>query len=286
MRNLKDHLAVVTGASSGIGAAMARQLAAWGCDVLLVARRKDRLEQLCAEIQESYKVKAESMALDLSLPGSALALFEETSSRKRPVDILINNAGFGVYEEFTRIPWERHASLLQLNVLTLVELTHLFVKQMLEGGRPGYVLNVSSIGAYQPVPYFAVYAASKSFVRDFTEALAFELRKTPVTVCSLCPGGTVTEFSDVAGQSLGTLARATSMSAERCARIGLKALLRGRRNIVSGVSNKITCWTTRLLPRRLVTRASLWVLGPPRSGGEDPAQVQDKAKDLADRPNT
>ena len=261
MPDLSGKLALVTGASSGIGAAMVRQLAAWKCDLVLTARRQDRLDALCAELAERG-VRARAVREDLADPGGAARLHAAVGALG-PVDILINNAGFGAYQSFAGTAWARHAELLQLNVVSLVELTHRFLPELL--ARPGqtHILTVASIAAFVSVPYFASYTGSKTFVLGFSESLAAELAATSVRVTCLCPGGTTTEFSQVAGQTLGRTARAGMMSAERCAAIGLRGMLRGRRVVVPGGANKATQVLSRLMPRRLMGAAGARVLGKP-----------------------
>jgi short-subunit dehydrogenase len=254
--DLKGRTALVTGASSGIGESFARQLAAAGANLVLTARRADRLDALAKELTQAHGTVVTTVPLDLGKPGAAAELFLATEGAGTAVDVLINNAGFGTQERFDRIAWERSAEQIQLNVVSLTELTRRFLEPMLARGR-GHVLNVASIGAYMPVPYYATYAAGKAYVRNFTEALAAELRDTDVRVCCLCPGGTRTEFLAVSGQKPTFLVDMAMMSADRCARIGLGALFRGRRNIVSGWANSLMCWSLRFVPRRLVA----WMAG-------------------------
>lgn len=262
-RDLTGKTALVTGASSGIGEAIARQLAERGADVILVARRRDKLEALAGRIRAASGVRADVVTMDLGEAGSAEKLFAATEGAGRAVDVLVNNAGFGVHERFADIAWERTASQLQLNVVSLTELTHRFVRVMLERRR-GWILNVASVGAYMPVPSYATYAAGKAYVRNFTEALAFELRGTPVHVCCLNPGATATEFMDVAGHEVPSFGRFALMSAERCARIGLRALFAGRRNVVAGWSNVFAMFLMRFLSRPAMTRmAGLFMSAPP-----------------------
>ena len=261
--NLRGMTALVTGASSGIGEAMARRLAGQGADVILTARRGDRLEALAGALRAEHGGRVDVIALDLGAPGAAEVLFARTEGEGRRVDVLVNNAGFGVHERFTDIPWDRTAAQLQLNVVSLTELTHRFARAMLGRGR-GWILNVASVGAYMPVPSYATYAAGKAYVRNFTEALAFELRGTPVHVCCLNPGATATEFMDVAGHQVPRGGSFALMSPERCARIGLRALFAGRRNVVAGWSNALAMLFLRLLPRVAVTRlAALFMSAPP-----------------------
>ena len=260
---LKGRTALVTGASSGLGAAFARLLAERGADLIVTARRKDKLDALKEELEKKHHVAVDVVVLDLSEPGAPEKLWNETEGAGRTVDVLVNNAGGALHRYFADMAWEDVARQMQLNVLSLTELTHRFVKPMLGRGR-GHVLNVSSIGAYAPSPSLATYSAGKAFVRDFTEALAFELRKTPVRVCCLCPGGTLTEFHQVAGQELPRAIRATFMSAEDCAAIGLRALFAGRRNVVSGIFNALSVYFMRFVPRRFLVWATARTMGEPR----------------------
>lgn len=262
MEPLKGRTALVTGASSGIGDHFARQLAARGMNLVITARRADRLEALAGELRATHSVEVDVVPLDLGQPGAASELFEKVEGAGKRVDVLINNAGFGTQEHFVDIPWERQREQLQLNVVSLTELTHRFSKAMLSRGQ-GWILNVASIGAYMPVPDYAAYAAGKAYVRNFTEALAFELRRTPVRVCCVCPGATATEFLQVSGQKETALVKAALMPAERCARIGLRALFAGRRNVVAGMMNSIGMWFLRFVPRRLIVRIAALIMEKP-----------------------
>lgn len=257
--------AVVTGASSGIGAECARQLAARGYNVVLSARRLDRLEALAAELRGGHHVEIECAALDLTLAAAPEELFDRATRHGRVVSVLINNAGVGLYGPFADQPWDRLDALLRLDVVAPTELAWRFVRHMRGHGEPGWLLNVASIGAYQPVPMFAVYAAGKSYFRDFSEALAFELHGSAVSVTCLSPGGTWTEFSDTAGQTLPAMARLTMLSAAEVARQGLQAMFAGRRSVVTGWANKFTCLLADLLPRRLTTWAAAQAMGGDRT---------------------
>jgi short-subunit dehydrogenase len=267
MVNLKGRTALVTGASSGLGEAFARRLAAAGADLVITARRAERLEALAAELRAKHGVAVEVLPMDLARAGAATELHARTEGAGRAVDVLINNAGFGVQQRFVDIPWERTAEQLQLNLLSVAELTWRFARAMLARGR-GYVLNVASIGAYSPSPDYAAYSASKVFVRDLSEAVAFELAGTGVRVCAVCPGLTRTEFHVVAGHELSPLVRATMMSADRCAAIALSALFRGRRNVITGLVNKLAMFFTRFLPRRVLAWSAALAAG---RRGERPA---------------
>jgi short-subunit dehydrogenase len=263
LSNVRGLTALVTGASSGLGVSFAKHLAANGANLVLVARRGPRLESLAAELSREHGIRVDTIVADLSEPGASQKIFAQTEGAGRAVDVLLNNAGSGIHGEFLDIPWDDSARQLQLNVVALTELTHVFARPMRARGR-GWVLNVSSIGAYTPSPSYATYAAGKAYVRDFTEAVSYELRNTPVRVCSLCPGGTLTEFHLASGHSLPAFMRATFMTSDRCAAIGLSALFRGRRNVVAGVANKLAMFWTRFVPRYLILVISAVTMGKPR----------------------
>jgi short-subunit dehydrogenase len=271
MSELTDKRALVTGASSGIGAAIARELAALGVDLVLTGRRRDALDAV-ASACKAQGVRADTIKTDLGVPGAATALW--TAARSvAPIDILINNAGFGYFRPFTAVDWNRDAELLQLNITSLVELSRRFVDdhraEPAGGAARGraYLLNVASIGAYQSVPNMAVYAASKAFVRNFTEGLHDELRGSAISATCVCPGGTRTEFHAAAGAGdYGWIANASMMSPEAVARIAVDAMREGKRNVVPGAANKLACWSVRLVSRRIASWMSTHVLGTPKRG--------------------
>ncbi len=248
---LRGRRALVTGASSGIGLEIARQLARRGADLVLTARREDRLSALAAELRAQHGVDVRVVPADLAAPDAAVALYARTEGEGLPVDILVNNAGLGAWKAFADAPWETTASLLQVNVTALTQLTRLFVPRMI-ARRRGHVMNVASIGAYTPTPWFAVYAASKAYVRNFTEALDHELQGTGVRACCVCPGGTATGFLDQAGQQLKSGRGALLMPASRCAEIAVDKMLGGRRTVVTGFSNALGMWLLRFVPRRWI----------------------------------
>jgi short-subunit dehydrogenase len=265
MSELTGKRALVTGASSGIGAAIARLLAADGVALVLTARRKDALDRVAAECAAAG-AKVQVIAADLGRAGAATALWTEAAAGG-PIDVLINNAGFGYYRPFAAADWDRDAELLQLNVTSLVELARRFVSA--RAGLPGraYLLNVASIAAYQSVPGFAVYASSKTFVRNFSEALHDELAGTPISVSCVCPGGTKTDFHAQAGAGdYGWIANRSMMTAEAVARVAVRAMRRGKRTAIPGLVNKLSCWSVRLVPRRFASWMSRRVLGTPRPG--------------------
>ncbi len=240
--------ALVTGASSGIGAEIAKVLAEHGVDLVLVARREPRLQALAQTLRERWEVGVQVQARDLADPDAVPQLFAATEAAGSPVDILVNNAGVGSYESFADTPWEGLQMQLQINAVALTRLTHTFLPAMIERGR-GQVMNIASIGAYTPTPNFAVYAATKAYVRHLTEALDDELAGTGVRALCVNPGGTRTEFMDHANQVMRPEGDKLLMSAERCARIAVDKMIAGRRNVITGYSNAIGMWLLRLLPR-------------------------------------
>ncbi len=251
--------ALVTGASAGIGAELARQLAAGGAHLLLTARRKDRLEQLAEELRSRHGATVAVFTADLGQPGAPEAIFGYTSGKGIEVELLVNNAGFGAYGEFTRIPLERQLEMVQVNISAVIHLTYVYLPGMLER-RHGDILILASTAGFQAVPYISTYAATKSFDLFFAEALAEEVRPRGVHVCALCPGATSTEFQNVAGQP-GYAFRAAE-SAEKVARVGLEALARGKSLVVSGGRNKFSVQSQRIAPRSLVTRVAAKMFRP------------------------
>ena len=258
-KRLTGKRALVTGASSGIGVEFARQLASQGAAVAITARRKDRLDTLADEIRKAHGVEVEVVVGDLGKPDGARALFAAPEEAGRRIDILINNAGFGTRCSFVDLPWEKTLEEMQLNLISLTELTKRFAGAMRARGG-GHILNVASVGAYVPTPSFASYGAGKSYVRNFSEALAHELRGVGVRVCCLCPGATESEFADVAGVALPWWKKLAYMPASRCARIGLRALFGWRRNIVSGFWNSVVMFSTRFVPRWIAAAAAARLL--------------------------
>jgi short-subunit dehydrogenase len=231
---------------------------------VLTARRRDALDAIA---ETCASVKVDIVTADLGKPDAARALWD-TATATGPIDILINNAGFGYFRPFRDADWARDAELVQLNITSVVELSRQFVDDRVTGFAHdrAHLVNIASIGAYQSVPHMAVYAASKAFVRNFTEALHDELRGTPIRVTCVCPGGTATAFHAAAGAgNYGWLASATMMSAEAVARTTVRAMRRGTRNVVPGLANKLACWAVRLVSRRVASWMSSRVLGKPRA---------------------
>ena len=248
---LKGHRAVVTGASSGIGQEYARQLASMGADIVIVARRLDRLEQLATELKALYDVQVDCIDLDLCAPGASKKLYEKATNSGSPITILVNNAGVGRYGTFMEFPVDDHLFTLQINSVVPTELTYFFVKHMLSHGKPSYIAQIASISAFQPVGNFTVYSGTKGYLRYFSETLAFELKGTNVKITCVCPGGTYTEFFHHSGQKITSSGHLTMMTAEAVVRSSIRAMMRGKTVFVPGILNKIACFIPRLLPRGL-----------------------------------
>lgn len=243
-------LALVTGASSGIGANLARELAKDGHDLILVARRIEPMRALAAELKADG-ANSTIIAADLSRPGAAAALAQDIKTRGLAVDVLINAAGLGASGRFDESDPVRVGEMLQLNVVALTELTRLLLPDMV-AKRRGKVMLVASTAAFQPGPQMAVYCASKAYVLSFGEALAYELQDTGVAVTTLCPGATATEFpqhADLASSALFKGALLPVMNARDVARIGYQGFKAGRRVVITGLLNKIMAVSARLSPR-------------------------------------
>ena len=245
--------ALITGASSGIGVELARLCAGDGFDLILVARRVDRLQTLAAALAAEHSVQARALPADLSDPLAPPAIFDAT--RGTPVDILINNAGFGVGGPFAETDWKLHSALLQLNMVAPAHLTRLFLPAMRER-RSGRILNVASTAAFVPGPFMATYYASKAFLLSFSEAIANELKGTGVTATVLCPGPTKTDFFEVAGIADSKLVSGSAMSAADVARIGYRAMMAGKVEVIAGFQNRWMIRGSRLVPRTLVAEVT------------------------------
>ena len=241
--------ALITGASGGIGEAFARHLGKGGHDLVLVARRRDRLERLAAELSEAHGVDAEVVEADLA-DDSAVATVEERL-RRGDIDLLVNDAGFGTRGEFAGLPLARELEELDVNVRALMRLTHAALGPMVGRGR-GAVINVASTGAFQPVPHMATYAATKAFVLHFSEALHEEVKGKGVTVTCLCPGAVKTEFQQVAGVDESRLRAWKSVDA--VVESALKAVAARRAITVPGALNVSLVAAVKLMPRFVVRR--------------------------------
>jgi short-subunit dehydrogenase len=249
--------ALITGASGGIGYELAKIFARDHHNLILVARSADKLAQVARELQ-AHGVTVKIVALDLAAPIAPKFLFDQLQSEKISVDILVNNAGFGVHGQFAEMPEAEILGQIDLNIRALTELTRLFLPPMI-ARRSGRVMNVASTAGFQPGPLIAVYYATKAYVISFSEAIANELHGTGVTVTCFCPGATHTGFADRAGIEKSRLFQLGAMSAEKVARDGYRAMMRGRTLAISGAHNWLVAQSTRFAPRKMVTAVSRWI---------------------------
>lgn len=246
--------ALVTGASGGIGRDLAKLLGAGGHDLILVARSRDTLELLAAEMRREHGVNATVITADLSAPDAAEQVARDIETRGLRVDVLVNNAGFGLYGAYLETDGDREMQMIRLNVEALTQLTKLLLPAMAARGA-GKIMNVASTAAFQPGPYMAVYYATKAYVLSYSEALAEELSGSGVTVTCLCPGVTSTGFQSTAElQRSRLLQSSVVMDSMTVARAGYDGLMRGKRIVIPGVMNKAMVQSLRLTPRRLITK--------------------------------
>jgi uncharacterized protein len=244
--------ALITGASSGIGADLARVFAREGHDLVLVARSRDRLDALAQEVRDAHGATAEVFPADLSAPGAARTIRERVA--QDGVDVLVNNAGFGLHGAFVELDPGRQLEMIQVNLVALTELTRLFLPDMVRR-REGRILNVSSVAAFQPGPLMAVYCATKAYVLSFSEALSQELRGSGVTVTCVAPGATATGFGDVAGMSGARLFR-RAMTSREVAERAYAALARGSALVVPGLRNRLISASVRFVPISTAARVA------------------------------
>ena len=255
-----DGFALITGASSGIGACFARSLAARKKPVILVARSRGKLEALQDELAARYSLPVEVMEKDLSVPGASEQVAAMLKERRLAVDLLINNAGFGAQGEFWELSLDRQTEMLRLNIVALTELTYLLLPAMIER-RLGGIINVSSTASFQPVPYTTVYAATKAYVTSFSMGLAEEVGRYGVRVVALCPGGTATGFFDASQYGFRSFPGGLQ-SPEEVAELGLGALERGRSLTIARFVNRLMVFAERLAPRRFVARQAAAMFRP------------------------
>ena len=264
MKTWADRWAVVTGASSGIGAEFARQLAARGMHVAITARREDRLKELAAELEQKHGAKTRILVGDLLDPAEPKRVFEGTADLEPA--LLVNNAGFGKFASLSDTPVEDAVGIAQVNMTALTELTYRFLGPMRQRDE-GAILNVASVAAFQPVAYMPVYSASKAYVLHLTEALWAELRDTNVAISAVCPGTTATEFFDQAGAQTW-LAKHSSHTPSYVVRKALKGLDRRKTVVVPGGKNWVATQLSRFFPRKLVVLETRKYFKPrrPRDG--------------------
>ncbi|MEG5140203.1 MULTISPECIES: SDR family NAD(P)-dependent oxidoreductase [unclassified Microcoleus] len=249
--------ALITGASGGIGAAFAVELAKRQHNLILVARSEAKLQQLAAQLQQEFNIVVEIIVQDLTAPGATTAVFDAVVAKGWTVDLLVNNAGFGDYGAFADRPLAKQVGILQLNIVALVELSHLFLLVMRDR-RSGSIINVASIAAFQPMPYLSIYAATKAFVLSFSEALWAENKDLGIRVLALCPGPTESDFFKAAEfpTSLASSSGKKLVSADEVVRDALKALDKNQSNVVTGgFLNQIIVNMPRFMPRELLVNS-------------------------------
>lgn len=253
--------ALVTGASAGIGAALADELARGGTNLVLTARRRERLEELAQKLEAAYKIQTKIFVADLTLADAPETIFQFTKNQGIEIELLVNNAGFGAYGEFPTVEPRKLTNMVQVNCAAVVHLTRLYLPEMV-ARKHGDVLIVASTASFQSVPYISTYAATKAFDLLFAEGLAEEMKPYGVRVCALCPGSTESEFAEVAGQAHIAATRANRETAEKVARTGLRALAAGKSYVISGLGNYLGVLGQRLVSRRLVARVAARMFKP------------------------
>ncbi|HEV7700709.1 MAG TPA: SDR family oxidoreductase [Pyrinomonadaceae bacterium] len=253
-------VALITGASSGIGEEFARRLAADGHNLVLVARSEKALHELCDELMLKHKIMAHYVALDLIEPDSDATLFEETQKHGFEVDWLINNAGFGSVGDFAQLPLDRELDMIDLNVRALIGLTHRYLPAMRDR-KAGTIINVSSAAGFQPIPFMATYAATKAFVTSFSEAIAEENRPFGIEVLALCPGSTKTNFFAASNIDRPIQVKG-QQTAEQVVDTALRAVKAGRSRVVSGFTNWVGSVLGTLVPSSISTRLMAKALRP------------------------
>ena len=251
--------ALVTGASAGIGRAIAEQLAAEGANLFLTARREDRLNEIADWLRMQRGIEVETFGVDLAQPGAPEELYKRTEASGVRPSLLVNNAGVGLFGEFRVADRARMLAMIQLNCAAVAAVTHLYLPDMIARGS-GDILIVSSTAAFQSVPYHSVYAATKAFDLLFAEGLAEEVSKLGIRVCALCPGNTQTEFHERAGEPDNVPLQ--RQKADEVARLGLDGIRNGKHTVICGIGNLMGMQVQRLLPRRLVSSMSERIFRP------------------------
>jgi short-subunit dehydrogenase len=258
----KGKWALITGASAGIGVALAEELAAGGAHLVLTARRLDRLQQVAESLREKHGIETQVFAADLAERGAPRRIYDFCREKGLRIDLLINNAGFGQYGELPQVETQRLIDMVEVNCTAVVHLTRLFSPDMV-ARRSGDILILASTASFQAVPFISTYAATKAFDLFFAEGLAEEMKPYGIRVCALCPGSTESEFHAVAGQE-----RFTSKNqepADKVARTGLQALASGKSYVISGLGNYLGAHSQRLVPRRVVTRVAANMFRPSKA---------------------
>ena len=249
--NTNKKTALITGASSGIGYEFCKIFAENGFNLVITARSEDKLTKFASKLTEEFNVDVKTIPADLSIPSEAQKLFDESINAGMRINVLINNAGFGMRGKFVDLDLKKQLNMIDLNMRSLTELTYLFANEMIKSGG-GKILNVASTAGFQPGPLMAVYYASKAFVLNFSEAVANELKDKNVSVTVVCPGPTETQFQKTAGMEGTNLFRNNFvMTAEEVAALGYKGLMKGKTLVIAGKVNKVLAFSSRLAPRKM-----------------------------------
>ncbi|MGA2668203.1 MAG: SDR family oxidoreductase [Ignavibacteria bacterium] len=254
---MKDYT-LITGASGGIGLELSHLFAKDGYNLVLVARSGDKLDALSKELTDEHKIHVKVISEDLSKPSSAKEIYERVREQSLPVTVLINNAGFGSAGMFADTDIKNEIDMIQVNVLSLIELTKLFLHDMMER-KNGKILNVASTAAFAPGPLMSVYYASKAFVLSFSGALSDELKGTGISVTALCPGPTGTGFQERSHVETTRLFAFNVMDAKTVASIGYRGLMKGKTIVIPGIMNKMLIGSMRISPRKLVVKIIRWL---------------------------
>ncbi|TDJ56951.1 MAG: SDR family oxidoreductase [Ignavibacteria bacterium] len=250
---------LITGASAGIGLEFAKIFAKEKYDLVITARNETKLNELANEIKNHHNVNVKVIAKDLSKQNAGKEIFEQLKNENVITDVLINNAGFGVFNNYWDVELQDEKNMLQVNIMALAELTNLFGKDMVNRGG-GKILNVASTAAFQPGPTMAGYYASKAFVLSYSQAVDFELRKKGVQVSTLCPGPTITDFQIRANmEDLNLFKKGFTMSAEEVAQIGYNGLMKGKPVIIAGAMNKISAMSSKISPSKVSMKIVNWL---------------------------
>lgn len=250
--NTQENYTLITGASGGLGLELAKIFSREGHNLVLLARRHEKLESLAKELEENYKIKTKVIAKDLCLVNASQEVYDYCQRENIHIDILVNNAGFGDFGPYAESDWTKQANMVQLNITALMHLTHLFLPPMLER-KEGKILNLASVAAFQPGPLMSIYYASKAFVLSFTEALSVETKGTGVTVTALCPGPTESDFMTVADlEESGLFKNLRVASAQTVCEYGYRQMQKGKVIAIPGLLNKILVLTAKFSPRALV----------------------------------
>ena len=255
MSHIQRKTVLITGASTGIGYELAKLFAKDAYDLILVARGAEGLIKVADELTKEYSSTVVTIAQDLSQPGAATNVFKQLEDKNLTIDVLVNNAGFGTYGEFTEVPLADQLGMMQVNMVSLVELTYLVLRGMRKR-KQGKILNVASTAAFQPGPFMAIYFASKAFLLSFSEALSTEVLADLIVVTALCPGPTKTQFTTRAHLENSKMFKGNLMGANRVASEGYKALKEGKLLVIPGRLNQLGAFVTRLVSRKFV----VWLL--------------------------